>query len=206
MIHLIKGKYNKGDVYINPKYIGAKFNRWTLISFSHKEKYGGNKERQFWLCRCDCGKEKIMFPDSIIRGRSKSCGCLYKEIKKASRMPIRDASINSKYSMYKHVAKKRNISFELTRDEFDKFTHGNCFYCNEKPNERRFTNKKVSSKRVWIYNMNGVDRVDSSLGYTINNCVSCCTQCNRAKMEHSSENFKQWIIKVYNNFIIKGAA
>ena len=121
-------------------------------------------------------------------------------------MPIKEASVNSKFSMYKHTANKRNIVFELTKDEFKEFTHANCFYCNEAPNERRFTNKKANSERIWVYNMNGVDRIDSSMGYTMDNCVPCCTQCNRAKMEHSSEKFKTWIIKVYKHFIVKGAA
>jgi len=28
-----------------------------------------------YLCKCDCGKEKVIFGESIRRGNSKSCGC-----------------------------------------------------------------------------------------------------------------------------------
>ena len=48
---------------------------------------------------------------------------------------------------------------------------------------------------------NGVDRIDSSLGYTIDNCVACCDKCNYAKHDLSTEDFKEWIIKIYNNLI-----
>ena len=34
----------------------------------------GNKYRQ-WLCRCDCGKEKIILQSNLMGGHTKSCGC-----------------------------------------------------------------------------------------------------------------------------------
>lgn len=33
-----------------------------------------------WLCRCDCGTEKIVAGSSLMRGATKSCGCLNKEV------------------------------------------------------------------------------------------------------------------------------
>lgn len=46
---------------------------------------------------------------------------------------------------------------------------------------------------------NGIDRIDNSKGYNLDNCVTCCTQCNTAKMQETEEDFKKWIIDVYNN-------
>lgn len=34
-----------------------------------------------WLCKCDCGKEKIIKSNSLITGHTKSCGCLSYESK-----------------------------------------------------------------------------------------------------------------------------
>ena len=68
---------------------------------------------------------------------------------------------NSQYSFYKHNAKRRNIMFELTIDEFEKSVPNNCFYCDE------------PSK--------GIDRWDSTIGYVSHNCLPCCSHCNFIK-------------------------
>lgn len=32
--------------------------------------------RRKWLCRCDCGTEKVILQQSLLTGNTKSCGCL----------------------------------------------------------------------------------------------------------------------------------
>lgn len=51
---------------------GDKFNYLTAIKFSYRDRYGA----QYWLFKCDCGKEKILRVGCIKRGHTKSCGCL----------------------------------------------------------------------------------------------------------------------------------
>ena len=55
--------------------IGQKFSRWTITKFVGKP---GTKK--LWLCRCDCGVEKIISIYTLQSGGSKSCGCLRKEV------------------------------------------------------------------------------------------------------------------------------
>ena len=50
---------------------GQKINRLTFIK--HIE---GSK----WLCKCDCGEEKILTKCDVLSGNTKSCGCLNKEL------------------------------------------------------------------------------------------------------------------------------
>jgi len=52
--------------------IGKKYNRLTIISEIELKKYEPKKV----LCRCDCGKEKIIVLSNIIKGKSKTCGCM----------------------------------------------------------------------------------------------------------------------------------
>jgi hypothetical protein len=47
-----------------------KFGRWNVLQWDHVE-----YATQFWLCRCDCGVEKIVNGSSLKTGRSVSCGC-----------------------------------------------------------------------------------------------------------------------------------
>lgn len=55
--------------------IGKRFGRMVIVSISeiradYQDKY---------LCRCDCGNEKIVFYWSLVKGNTQSCGCLHKE-------------------------------------------------------------------------------------------------------------------------------
>ncbi len=54
---------------------GQKFGKLTVL-----EKVGADKRyNALWLCKCDCGNEKIITRDRLVTGHSKSCGCLRKE-------------------------------------------------------------------------------------------------------------------------------
>lgn len=54
--------------------VGQKFGRWEVLE--RAESLSGNAR---WLCRCECGTEKIVLGKNLRNGRSKSCGCLKKE-------------------------------------------------------------------------------------------------------------------------------
>lgn len=56
---------------------GRKFNRWTVIN---REKNKGGQV--MWKCICDCGNNGIVSGYSLRSGRSKSCGCLTRELAK----------------------------------------------------------------------------------------------------------------------------
>lgn len=56
--------------------IGQKFGRLTLIKLSHRD----TRYRQYWLCKCECGNEKIIEKGNLKTGSIKSCGCLKKEL------------------------------------------------------------------------------------------------------------------------------
>lgn len=51
--------------------LNQKFNRLTVLSFA-----GMEKGRSHWLCRCNCGTERVFSGNSISKGNTKSCGCL----------------------------------------------------------------------------------------------------------------------------------
>lgn len=55
--------------------VDKKFGRWTVIADVGSNKWG---QSQF-LCRCDCGTEKIVVGSSLKNSCSQSCGCLQRE-------------------------------------------------------------------------------------------------------------------------------
>lgn len=50
---------------------GQTFDRWVVL---HRV------EKKDWLCRCLCGREKVVKSDNLKTGRSRSCGCLSVEM------------------------------------------------------------------------------------------------------------------------------
>lgn len=81
--------------------------------------------------------------------------------------------LNARYLKYKLGAEERNLSFELTLDDFDRITSHPCFYCGEL-SEDEFGHKFV-----------GIDRVNSDEGYVIANVIPCCAICNRMKSNYT---------------------
>jgi 5-methylcytosine-specific restriction endonuclease McrA len=79
----------------------------------------------------------------------------------------------------------------------------NCFYCGKAPSNilrlvKKHNGKAVLTGETLYYS--GLDRVDNSLKHDINNCVSSCKYCNSAKRTYTFDVFKDWVIRVYNNF------
>lgn len=61
---------------------GKRFGRFTVLSRTENNKDG----RAMWLCKCDCGNERIVVGKSLRNGHTQSCGCLNKDI-------VRDKSL-----------------------------------------------------------------------------------------------------------------
>ena len=96
---------------------------------------------------------------------------------------------------YKSGAKKRNIEFKLSEDKTFELFNKKCFYCND------------------FNEINGIDRVDSTKCYEIDNCVSCCKQCNFMKNDTKQDKFiklcehiatfnKLYDGKLYNDLLV----
>jgi hypothetical protein len=54
---------------------GKKFQFITTVKFSHKNRLKCGKLINYWICKCDCGKEIICNIDTLIKGNKHSCGC-----------------------------------------------------------------------------------------------------------------------------------
>jgi len=171
--------------------IGQRFGRLTVLRESGRNRDG----RVLWLCQCICGNESIVTGCSLRRGHTKSCGCIRTErASKLNRLGPGEASKNALYRSYKHSAKKRGFSFELTQEEFIKITQQDCRYCGDPPSQIA---RYRESTGVYVYN--GIDRVDNTRGYTVSNSVPCCKTCNSAKGTLSLEEFLMWVDRLKNH-------
>lgn len=64
--------------------IGRRFGRLTVIKLHEKkQQYKNGKKSGFeyyYLCKCDCGNEKIIRSYALTENMTQSCGCLHKEM------------------------------------------------------------------------------------------------------------------------------
>ncbi len=164
---------------------GKIFGRLKVLRFK-----GSDKRGRMWECKCECGNIIEAYAGALNHGGAKSCGCY-----KGSRKPPGISALNSINCEYKRSARRRNIEFTLSEKEFKKLIKDNCYFCGQSP-----INLMRSKGGNMLYN--GIDRIDNSKGYIIDNCVTCCKVCNLAKGTTDIESFKSWIVRVYNHLII----
>ena len=67
------------------------------------------------------------------------------------------------YTEHVKKANHQGVIFELSRDEWNMLTIGSCAYCH---------------RDISLNKWNGVDRIVPSNGYTLENTISCCDDCN----------------------------
>jgi len=156
--------------------VGNRHGKLTVIEWAGSNKNG----KALWKCVCDCGNIKIIVGSSLRRNKNtKSCGCLIIErIKEVNSISFGQASFNTLYGNYQKAAKRRGLSFGLTKEDFSFLTQMNCHYCGREPKQ---VVKKKSQNGAYIYT--GIDRVDNTKGYTMDNVVPCCVTCNRMKRD-----------------------
>lgn len=165
-------------------YPGQRFHRLAVISYHHADK----RWRKHYLCRCDCGIEKTIQGTLLTSGNTKSCGCLSKETKSMlHKLPNDGGVINHLVLQYKRHAKGRGLSYDLPRDIFEKLIRSHCYYCGIPPSN----NKITKTCKGFLYT--GIDRIDSSKGYSIDNCVPACSNCNRVKRDMTKDEFIAWV-------------
>jgi hypothetical protein len=63
---------------------GKRFGRLTVVEEAEKRRMPCGSLKRMWKCVCECGIEVICQQQHLTGGRSNSCGCLHKEIARAS--------------------------------------------------------------------------------------------------------------------------
>ena len=191
---------------IRKEMIGKKFGRLTVIKLLEER---GNNGKLRYLCECECGNTHITSGDSIRSGKSKSCGCLKKEFIEKNKFERTDdrekAILKVQYAHIKRRNRLKGFRDIMTFDEFCQLSKSKCYYCGiEYSKEIEDCYNETKSKgRIsdTVVRINGIDRIDSNKGYTIDNVVACCKYCNTAKSTMTQEEFKQWIKRIYEYYV-----
>jgi hypothetical protein len=110
-----------------------------------------------------------------------------------------DKFLSDKFNRTRLRAKKLNVEFDFTKENFIelyKKQNGKCFYTGIE------LDCKVGSGKS--RNSLSVDRIKHELGYTKNNIVLCINRVNTMKNDATLEEIKEWMpgwyLKIINKF------
>lgn len=173
--------------------IGNQFGLLKVVDVSPRELWKGRT--QYWVCQCECGKQKHIRTSHLVLGKTTSCGC--QRLRKAKFHPnwtgYEDISGNFFYSLIAH-AKQRNLSVEVTAPQIWEL------FCKQ--------GKKCALSGIDISFQSdsrhrdgtaSLDRIDSTKGYTIDNVWWVHKDINRMKWDLSIENFIEYCHLVAQN-------
>lgn len=97
--------------------------------------------------------------------------------------PFTEYDVRKKFQQYTTRAKKKNIDFKLSYENFIFLCNQECFYCGH------FEQDKIV----------GVDRVNNNQGYIVGNVAPCCWTCNKAKGDMSHFEFFKYRMRFTKN-------
>lgn len=173
--------------------VGNQYGRLVVLRRDGSDGYG----QAAWRCLCSCGKEITTRGGNLRNGRTRSCGCLQKEIRgNMSRLPKGIAAFNQLFRTMKYQARLRGYVWDLTEKQVHELTSQSCFYCGVQPAQILH---HPGTNGDFIYN--GLDRVDNTKGYIMENVVSCCGTCNKAKLSMTYDEFFMWVSAVYKHLV-----
>jgi len=145
---------------------------------------------KLYIFLCHCWKEfvarSVWFTDYW---KLRSCWCNQVYTTKTPFVSLLKAAV----LRIKIAAKKRNHEWWLKEEEAIALIKSPCCYCWNKWSNT--ISRSNSMSKTLFYN--GIDRIDSSKWYIINNVAPCCKYCNRSKNDMSVKDFKEYIKNTY---------
>jgi len=142
---------------------GQNFGRLTPIKHIGKNEWGHSQ----WLCRCSCGKEKIILGNSLRRGLTKSCGCLHNEGNNFKHGHSQKDKISRTYQRWQNIIDRCSNPNNASYENYNKIKIKICYEWSNKENGFKNFLKDMGEcpgKEYSIY------KINNNLGYYKENC------------------------------------
>lgn len=174
-----KRVYKRGEH--TPLLPGAKFGRLTVVKYSHSVSYGHSKQKQVsnkyhYECACICGNNPVIDKQSLLTGKTVSCGCKRQEGRPGSRKK------NPVYNMWYNASRRAfQKKLEFTIDLKDIVVPEVC---------PALGIPLKFNTRTHYDNSPSLDRIDNTKGYTPDNIWVISYLANQIKNMYSYEQLK----------------
>ena len=171
----------------DPDITGQIINNWKILEFvgiDTKYKKGTNS---IWKCLClGCNKNTVNLHRAKIK-KTILCKDCNKEVSIKRRFDIKKVCVNNIHCAYRSRARRENKEFQLLVVDVESIIFRKCEYCGSEP-ASEFKHTYTNGDTTSIFK-NGIDRIDSSIGYLPSNVVTCCWECNNMKSDYSKDFF-----------------
>lgn len=150
--------------------IGKRFERLTVI-----ERVSSPLNRKGkcidWLCVCDCGKQKVLSSEVLTHGKSKSCGCLLREISKRRNYKHGE----TKTHLYSIWSGMRERCYKEKCASYEHYGKRGIRVCDEWNGNNGYVNfAKWAKENGYSDNLSrweqSIDRIDVNKDYSPDNC------------------------------------
>lgn len=133
---------------------GKTFGELTVLKYSHMY-----KRQSFWLCRCSCGKEKIIMGANLKTDNTRSCGCLWEDKNSTHR--------ESKTRLYKIWGSMRSRCCNKNNNCYKNYGDRGITICKEWEDFISF--RDWSIKNGYTEELS-IDRINNDGNYEPSNC------------------------------------
>lgn len=185
--------------------IGKKYGLIEVVEFVKTQKHPNhNCYKHYYIGRCECGNEKEYVRTNLITGHTKSCGCLKR--RRGSKNPtfLGTGEIGaSHWTGIRRHAETRNLIFEITpMQAWQKFQQqeGKCALTGLPISTNNGRNQKTGA----IVKTASLDRIDSTIGYTVQNIQWVHKDINRMKNAFDIARFKELCALVTQHSWLRG--
>lgn len=140
---------------------GHRFGKLVVVSRAENDKHG----KASWLCLCDCGNEKTVLGNNLVRGKSTSCGCLHKE-----QLSARSKTHGERYSPEHRAWKAMNQRCNCAAADNYSFYGGRGIKVCERWSGRDGYANFLSDMGRKPTERHSIDRIDVNGNYEPGNC------------------------------------
>ena len=151
---LSKNHYRRIDL------TGRVFGRLTVKKYN--DTVGKERKRARWLCQCDCGKTCVIRANNLLRGNTKSCGCLHDDVKGEKNLAWKGGVTLEAFRI------RMSIEYRLWRESVFARDNWTCVDCGK----RGVTLNAHHIKTFSLF---------PDLRFAIDNGETLCVKCHRKK-------------------------
>jgi hypothetical protein len=177
---------------------GKRFGMLLVVSYAGMKLRGKRGDpRSTWNTVCDCGTEKVIVGDDMTNGKTRTCASHGKpKGNKSARWKGYEGLSSEYFTKIKSSAKRRNLEFSVTiKDLWNLYLKqkGLC----------KLSGIPIEILALRNHPTASLDRIDSDLGYTIENVQWVHKDINRIKTDLKEDYFVELCTLISSNLSTK---